>query len=91
MTNHFANNEAEKLLSKLGIELCTAGQRSKSVYLILFSTRVRCWQSVFRLKNAHALCTSKSLGEHMDYSRVNIVDARTQLQQLSWGRMIFIH
>ena len=75
MTDNLIDNEPEKFLGKIGVELGLARQLSQPFDLAFFARRVGRWQRRLRLVLPDRLRDFEAFGEHEDKRRIDIVDA----------------
>ena len=85
MPDHFVDNEPQKLLGKIGVELRIPRQLSQPCDLTLFTPRIGGGQAVRGFIPPHRLRYFEPLGQHEDQRRIDIVDAVTILVQLRVG------
>ena len=85
MMDHFGDDEVEPLLRKRRVEVCSFGQRTKSLDLSTLAVRIGSGQAMRRFQTPHLLGELESLGKQMHERRVDVVDALTNTGQLFEG------
>ena len=85
MLNDFANDEFEKFLSKIGIEIGTFRQTAQPFDLFFFTRRVRRRQIMFGFERADLFGLAKAFGQSVDEDRVEIINRlAVMLKLLFW-------
>src|ERR1700761_9581639 len=85
MPDHFLDDEAQKLLRKIRIQLGSLRQRPEAGDLYLFARRIGGGEAMLGLIFAHRLGAFEALGQQVHQSRINIVDAVSQSQKFWIG------
>ena len=75
MADHFIDDEAEKFLGEVGIEVCLCRERAKPRNLALLAAWVGGRQSGLCFVGADGLGDLEPFGEHKYQCRVDIIDA----------------
>jgi hypothetical protein len=84
MTHDLADNVFVKPFRQVGVEARVRSQSAESHHLLRFAIGIRRRKVVLGLEASYHPGTAKPLSQHQDYSGVDIVDARSKLQQFGW-------
>ena len=75
VTDHLVDDEAQEFFGKLWIELRFRRQMAQPGYLALLPAGICSGQAMRRFVPAHRLRYLEALREHVDQSRIDVVDA----------------
>jgi hypothetical protein len=79
MPNDFPNDQVEKLLSKVRVELAADGEMPQTADLLGFPSWIAEGQSVLGLQFADRAGTPKPLRQHVHDRGIDIIDALPQV------------
>lgn len=85
MPDHFINDEAQKLLGEIGIELGVLGEFAEAIDLPLLAAGIGGGKVVSGFVPANRLRHLEPFGEHENKRSIDIVDAVAKLMQLRIG------
>lgn len=85
MANDLVDDEADELLTEIGIELGLFGKAAQPRDLPLLARGVGRGQVVRGLVGAHRLGDAEPLGQHVDQRGVDVVDARAERGEVRIG------
>jgi hypothetical protein len=84
MTHDLAHNVFVKPFREGGVEARVRSQSAESHYLLRLAIGIGWRKVVLGLEASDRPGTAKPLSQHQDDSGVDIVDARSKLQQFGW-------
>lgn len=91
VANNFMDNEVQKLLGKVRVQMGVFSQRAQAGNLPGFSGRVGWRHVVTRLERAHGFCAAEPFRQHGDKGCIDIVNAAAEVQQGGGGRGLVSH
>ena len=91
VANDFVDDEVEKLLGKVGVQMGVFGQLAQACDLLCLTRRVSGGEFVERFKRTNGFGTAEALGQHGNKSCINIVYAAAEVLQGFRGARLVCH
>lgn len=86
VANNFVDDEVEKLLGKVGVQMGVFGQLAQACDLLCLTRRVSGGEFVERFKRTNGFGAAEALGQHGNKGCINIVYAAAEVLQGFRGR-----